>query len=197
LDTDSPSRYAHRDLLSAIMPALAESPETIPEFKPAPGIAVTDLIHDVSRHLIFPFPAVVPHKVQDVFAFNFFRHAFEVDLTEEEIHTLKEWLRVHFRTIFGMGSTAGGAHCAELAKVLEEKVASGKVGQRLMDEAVKRGMNGPERLRKTLFELSFAGFGGDGPGGALATFKLLRLLQRSPATFIPLFKKDPAAFVLE
>ena len=24
-----------------------------------------------------------------------------------------------------------------------------------------------------------------------------RLLQRSPATFIPLFKKDPAAFVLE
>ena len=54
-------------------------------------------------------------------------------------------------------------------------------------------MNGPERLRKTLFELSFAGFGGDGPGGAqfdvevarefkphilfagaLATFKLLR-----------------------
>ena len=28
------------------------------------------------------------------------------------------------------------------------------------------GMNGPERLRKTLFELSFAGFGGDGPGGA-------------------------------
>ena len=27
------------------------------------------------------------------------------------------------------------------------------------------GMNGRERLRKTLFELSFAGFGGDGPGG--------------------------------
>ena len=27
------------------------------------------------RHLIFPFPKVVPSKVQDVFAFNFFRPA--------------------------------------------------------------------------------------------------------------------------
>jgi hypothetical protein len=27
------------------------------------------------------------------------------------------------------------------------------------------GLNGIERLRKTVFEFSFAGFGGDGPGG--------------------------------
>ena len=107
-----------------------------------------------------------------------------------------------------MGSAAGGAQCAQLAKagdrtrvctrtrgafapfrqVLEDKMASGKIGQQLMDEAERRGarqhftildlpmvsrgpcidsegMNGRERLRKTLFELSFAGFGGDGPGG--------------------------------
>ncbi|CAE7215135.1 unnamed protein product [Symbiodinium natans] len=197
LNTDSEARYAHRDLIAAVMPALAENPDTVPDFKPAPGISVDDLIHGVSRHLIFPFPEVVPHVVQDVFAFTFFRHAFEVDLTSDEIYSLKEWLRVHFRTIFGMGSAAGGAQCAQLAKVVEEKVASGKIGQRLMDEAQSRGMNGPERLRKTLFELSFAGFGGDGPGGALATFKLLRLLQRAPQTNIPLFKRDPAAFVLE
>lgn len=30
---------------------------------------------------------------------------------------------------------------------------------------VRSGMNGIERLRKTVFEFSFAGFGGDGPGG--------------------------------
>ena len=35
-------------------------------------------------------------------------------------------------------------------------------------------MNGMERVRKTVFEFSFAGFGGDGPGGALATMKMLR-----------------------
>ncbi|CAE7555773.1 unnamed protein product [Symbiodinium sp. CCMP2456] len=197
LNTDSDSRYAHRDLLSAVMPALAENPDVVPDFKPAPGISANDLIQEVSTHLIFPFPKMVPSKVQDVFAFNFFRHTFEVDLTSDEIHTLKEWLRVHFRTIFGMGSAAGGAQCAQLAKVLEEKMASGKIGQQLMEEAERRGMNGRERLRKTLFELSFAGFGGDGPGGALATFKLLRLLQRAPETNIPLFKRNPGAFVLE
>ena len=75
-------------------------------------------------------------------------------------------------------------------------------------------MNGIERLQKTVFEFSFAGF-------ALATMKMLRLsmlwadmcrkgsfvgkplhmtarfIQKSPEKYVPLFKKDPEAFVLE
>ena len=78
----------------------------------------------------------------------------------------------------------GNEELSSFRQVLEDKMASGKIGQQLMEEAERRGgntlpswtcrfqgslhvegMNGRERLRKTLFELSFAGFGGDGPGG--------------------------------
>eukprot|EP00913_Durusdinium_trenchii_P026097 g24481.t1 len=96
-----------------------------------------------------------------------------------------------------MVSEAGAKHCRELAKVFEDKVAASEFGQRFMQEAERRGMNGIERLRKTVFEFSFAGFGGDGPGGALATMKMLRFIQKSPAKYVPLFQRDPEAFVLE
>lgn len=65
-----------------------------------------------------------------------------------------------------------------------------------MKEAELRGLDGMERVRKTVFEFSFAGFGGDGPGGALATMKLLRLLSQGPR-YVEMFKKEPEAFILE
>ena len=75
-------------------------------------------------------------------------------------------------------------------------MAASAFGERLIKEAERRGLNGLERVRKTVFEFSFAGFGGDGPGGALATMKLLRLLLKAPK-YVEMFKKDPEAFILE
>mmetsp|Transcript_41950 Transcript_41950/g.99942 ORF Transcript_41950/g.99942 Transcript_41950/m.99942 type:complete len:479 (+) Transcript_41950:52-1488(+) len=195
LNTDDPKRYAHRDLLSATMPSIAQSPDHVPGFQAPPGVSAQDLVRDISLHLWLPLK-MVTNLVQDVFAFNFFRHAFEVDLSHEELQMLKEWLSVHSRIIVGLSSISGGKRCAELAKVLEDKVAAGAFGQRLMKEAERRGMVGADRLRKVIFEFSFAGFGGDGPGGGLATMKLLRLLQSKPE-YVPMFKKDPEAFILE
>ncbi|CAJ1348081.1 unnamed protein product [Effrenium voratum] len=186
---------APRDLLSATMPSIAQSPDHVPGFQAPPGVSAQDLVRDISLHLWLPLK-MVTNLVQDVFAFNFFRHAFEVDLSHEELQMLKEWLSVHSRIIVGLSSISGGKRCAELAKVLEDKVAAGAFGQRLMKEAERRGMVGADRLRKVIFEFSFAGFGGDGPGGGLATMKLLRLLQSKPE-YVPMFKKDPEAFILE
>jgi len=58
-------------------------------------------------------------------------------------------------------------------------------------------MDGAQRLRKTLFEFIFAGFGGNAPGGALALFHVLKIIQKNPVDMVPLFKRDPDAFVLE
>ncbi|CAK9077439.1 unnamed protein product [Durusdinium trenchii] len=197
MNTDDPLRYAHRDLLSAAMPSIAEYVDSVPEFKPLPDISPKDLVQDISWHLKIPFPKTVSTMVQNLFAFTFYRHAFGVELSNDELPLLREWLGIPGKLFLGMVSEAGAKHCRELAKVFEDKVAASEFGQRFMQEAERRGMNGIERLRKTVFEFSFAGFGGDGPGGALATMKMLRFIQKSPAKYVPLFQRDPEAFVLE
>ncbi|CAK8988533.1 unnamed protein product [Durusdinium trenchii] len=58
-------------------------------------------------------------------------------------------------------------------------------------------MNGMDRVRKVVYEFNFAGLGGDGPGGGLATMKMLRQIQRAPEKMVPLFKKNPEAFIME
>ncbi|CAL1139653.1 unnamed protein product [Cladocopium goreaui] len=196
MNTDDPLRYAHRDLLSAAMPSIAQHFEP-PEFKPLPDISPIDLVQDISWHLKIPFPKVVSTMVQNIFAYTFFRHAFGVELSNDELPLLREWLGVPGKLFLGIVSEAGGKHCQGLAKVFEDKVAASEWGRQFMEEAESRGLNGIERLRKTVFEFSFAGFGGDGPGGALATMKMLRFIQKSPEKYVPLFKKDPEAFVLE
>ena len=197
MNTDDPLRYAHRDLLSAAMPSIAQHPDFVPDFKPLPDVSPEDLVQDISWHLKFPFPKSVSTMVQNVFAVTFFRHAFGVELSNEELPLLREWLGVPGKLFTGIVSESGAKHTRGLAKVFEDKLAASDFGKRFMEEAERRGMNGRERLQKTLFEFAFAGFGGDGPGGAFATMKMLRFIQKSPEELVPLFKKDPDAFVLE
>lgn len=197
LNTDDPRRLAHRDLLVATLDAIKEHPEHVPEFKAPAHISVEDVIADVRRFLYFPFTAMVLDKVQDIFAINFFRHLFGVDLTRAEIQTLKELTTVNAAILVNQGTETGGRRSSELFKVLETRLAASDIGRGLVDEAERRGMDGPQRLRKTLFEFIFAGFGGNAPGGALALFLVLQTIQRDPVDMVPLFKKDPDGFVLE
>eukprot|EP00913_Durusdinium_trenchii_P035161 g32893.t1 len=198
------------------MPSISANPDFVPEFKPPPGVTAQNLIRDISWHLIMPLPHVVTNVVQDVFAFTFYRHAFGVELSTEELALMKEWLGIPTKLLVGFQSESGGRRCREIAKVFEEKVAAGEIGQNLIQEAEQRGwitfgshslcsckvqrfrgMNGMDRVRKVVYEFNFAGLGGDGPGGGLATMKMLRQIQRAPEKMVPLFKKNPEAFIME
>eukprot|EP00438_Fugacium_kawagutii_P033105 Skav229618 [mRNA] locus=scaffold510:334146:349925:- [translate_table: standard] len=180
------------DLLSAAMPSIAQDFDP-PAFKPLPGISPEDLVHDISWHLKIPFPKVVSTMVQNIFAYTFFRTMPQDDVRFDELPLLREWLGAA-RSSQEQGGGCGGFGC----EVFEDKVAASEWGKQFMEEAERRGpnwtagMNGMDRLRKTVFEFSFAGFGGDGPGG-----DCIRFIQTSPEKYVPLFKKDPEAFVLE
>eukprot|EP00445_Apocalathium_hangoei_P023460 CAMPEP_0203892820 /NCGR_PEP_ID=MMETSP0359-20131031/35959_1 /ASSEMBLY_ACC=CAM_ASM_000338 /TAXON_ID=268821 /ORGANISM="Scrippsiella Hangoei, Strain SHTV-5" /LENGTH=534 /DNA_ID=CAMNT_0050814847 /DNA_START=1 /DNA_END=1606 /DNA_ORIENTATION=+ len=195
--TDDPAHRAHRDLVVASMPALLEHPPSVPAFRPVPGIAASDLINEVKWHLAFPFPKIVPDTIQDVFAFTFFRHAFGVDLSLSEIRQLKEWTSVNSKILLGFGSFSGGKRSAQLAHIFEDKIGRSEFGTNFLEEAHMRRIDGPGHLRKLIFQFVFAGFGGDGPGGGLALTKALKFIQSSPDEYVPLFKRDPLAFILE
>eukprot|EP00928_Gymnodinium_smaydae_P030629 TRINITY_DN22723_c1_g3_i1.p1 TRINITY_DN22723_c1_g3~~TRINITY_DN22723_c1_g3_i1.p1 ORF type:complete len:502 (+),score=66.74 TRINITY_DN22723_c1_g3_i1:56-1507(+) len=196
LATNDPDRIAHRDLVSAVMPAISEEPTEVPAFKAYPGITASDLKDEALFHNYLPIRPVGA-KTVDVFGYAFFRHAFGVELSSHELEQLNEWTTVFQKALINMGTKAGGARCAELAKVFEDKVAASGVGKALVEEATKRGMDGAGHLRKLVFQFVFAGFGGNGPGGALALFKMLKLIEKNPDEYVPLFQKDPSAFVWE
>eukprot|EP00929_Paragymnodinium_shiwhaense_P092528 TRINITY_DN52465_c0_g2_i1.p1 TRINITY_DN52465_c0_g2~~TRINITY_DN52465_c0_g2_i1.p1 ORF type:complete len:485 (+),score=98.46 TRINITY_DN52465_c0_g2_i1:59-1513(+) len=192
-----PRRLAHRDLLVATLPALSEHPSSETEFKPLSGLTVEDVIADVKFHLAFPFPTLVTDKIQNLFAYQFFRHLFAIELSGTDIDALKEWTTVNAPILLGFGSESGAKRSSELSNHFVQLVLRSELGRQLAHEAERRGMNGEQRVRKTLFELVFAGFGGNAPGGALACLRLLKEIQKNPSERIPLFKRDPKAFVLE
>mmetsp|Transcript_67634 Transcript_67634/g.135823 ORF Transcript_67634/g.135823 Transcript_67634/m.135823 type:complete len:463 (-) Transcript_67634:82-1470(-) len=196
LNTDDPVRLQRRDLVVATMPALAETPSSVESFQPLPDSSAEELVSEVKRYVRFPV-GIVPVKIQDVYAFNFFRHAFEVDLSRAELELLKEWTGVNFYPLLGLGSESGAARSTEIREVLLKRVAEGPFGRRFLAEAARRGVNGEECLRQTLWQFVFAGFGGNAPGGALATKYVLTKIQSAPQTYVPMFRRDPRAFVLE
>jgi hypothetical protein len=136
--------------------------------------------------------------MQELVGYNFFRHAWGIELSMAELQDLKEWTTVFQPFLAGMGTESGGARCGELGKQFEVRLTNSEFGSKFLTEAQRRGMDGEARLREMLFEFVFAGFGGGGPGvGFMVIIALLMTIGKSPEHFVPLFEHDPSAFVLE
>ena len=82
---------------------------------------------------------------------------------------------------------------AEIRAPIERLVFASEVGQKYLAKAEETLGNGEARLREVIFISMFAGYGGT---GTLCRYTVTHILA-DPARYIPLFKKDPEAFVLE
>jgi len=145
-------------------------------------------------------PGVSPHDgaddkaVQRVLGVTLFRWLFDADVSDE-IELLIEYDALFAPAVFGQfnAGTAGGARLAEIRGKLEPKVAAGRFGQKFLALATERGMPATARLQEVLWIVLFAAFGGTG-NLALQTVKHL---LKDPAKYVPLFRKDSEAFMLE
>eukprot|EP01045_Picozoa_sp_COSAG04_P008932 COSAG04_NODE_505_length_13342_cov_2.786529_10_plen_369_part_00 len=187
LNTGSAEHTARRSLMAEVFTALGRHPG------PFSIVAPPELDAGEAGPYSTPWTAD-PRAVQDVLGLNLFHMLFGVDVSDH-LAALYEYdglLATAVLGVFGK-NVAAGARLAEIRAPIERLVFASEVGQKYLAKAEKELGNGEARLREVIFISMFAGYGGT---GTLCRYTVTHILT-DPARYIPLFKKDPEAFVLE
>eukprot|EP00929_Paragymnodinium_shiwhaense_P034296 TRINITY_DN18683_c0_g1_i1.p1 TRINITY_DN18683_c0_g1~~TRINITY_DN18683_c0_g1_i1.p1 ORF type:complete len:485 (-),score=95.74 TRINITY_DN18683_c0_g1_i1:366-1820(-) len=198
LNTDDPRRVKHRKFWAENLPALAEVPDSeMPAFRIPKGVVSKDFR---DYHAIFA-----------AIAENYFRHLFgtEVDWSGAEIEAYRD-AQMNFiggtatKGIQYKNALAGAVFSvfignpaeilAEKRKHLEEQIFSTERAKKFIAQAHEEGiLDGKAELRHFIFGLAFAGLLG-APQMAEA---IINMIASNPKFYVPLFRKDPEAFMLE
>eukprot|EP00931_Biecheleriopsis_adriatica_P008994 TRINITY_DN110110_c0_g1_i1.p1 TRINITY_DN110110_c0_g1~~TRINITY_DN110110_c0_g1_i1.p1 ORF type:complete len:462 (-),score=93.58 TRINITY_DN110110_c0_g1_i1:281-1666(-) len=177
-DTGSQEHQARRKLLADMFPSLDKEAKLQP-FKVPPGVK--------------PSESNKKRAVFDYVAYNIYLSLFDVDIADE--------LADHFEydglftpavigvPIFGFQ----GRRMSEIRSKLFRKIETSAVGLRFMAGANERGMYGRQRLDEMVWIAMFAGYGGT----SNLAFETLKMINKDPTIYVPLFRKDPEAFMLE
>lgn len=193
LNTGDSGHTARRKLLADGLPALAQKPstETLPLLVPK-GVAGSDAA--VFGLDIAGFRYMhLRKKVFSMVGLNLFSELFGADIND--------LLDEHFEydSLFTPGvlgvpvSTSSGARLREIRSKVFKKVQQSQGGQKFMELAESRGMNGTTRLQEAVWITMFAGYGGT----SNLAFETIKLILKEPAKYTALFNKDPEAFMLE
>jgi len=86
--------------------------------------------------------------------------AFGVDLDEEELQMLYEWVVVMDGVAFARYDAKDAPVVANVTGYFTEKVQESEIGQEFMKKAAERGMDGAVRLKEAVLLLMFVGYGG-------------------------------------
>jgi len=175
-DTGSAEHTARRKLLADGLPGLAQDFKV--DFAAPPGAG-----NDGSNK----------RSVFDTVGFNLFRSLFGVN-TADELGLMFEYDGTFTPAVLGAPILAfQGRRLAEIRSIIMKKVKSGDVAKSFIALAIDRGMDGEQRLDEMVWIALFAGYGGTGN----LAYETLRLILKDPGYYVPLFHKDPDAFMLE
>jgi len=195
MSTDDPERQARRELWADTLPALLEAPEALPAFAVPSGVQAADFQNQTARF--------------EVVALNVLRQLFgaEVDWDAAKLLEFRDDVTNFVGSSFQYRDGVVGA-AARLflgdpetgirtfvpkREHIESQVFPCPAARRFMQEAERRGMAGSLRLREFLFALFFAGLRGTPD----MVDSIMKVILREPKKFVPLFKADPEAFMLE
>lgn len=139
---------------------------------------------------------LMPDELGYLVGFNFFRELFGTEMTKEHMDMMFEWQAVFgLLTQTNLATSAQIERSLHIQKTIEEEVLKGEWSKGFLAEAKKRGMDGPGQLRSLLVSFIIAGFGA--PGTGLYSAYVIGQLNSDSQRMVPLYLKDPEAFLLE
>jgi len=197
-DTGTEEHSKRRTLLADMLPALAREQETPAQLVIPPGVDANVILNAGSGGIVGKLNDVLiggalKRAVFDTVGYNVFLQLFGADISEN--------LADHFKydSIFAPGVIGfpilgyQGRQLAEIRGKITDKVKAGEIGKRFMAKAEERGMNGTKRMNEAIWIAMFAGYGGS---SNLCYYAIKHILE-DPAKFVPMFRKNPRAFMLE
>ena len=196
-DTGSQEHIARRQLLARAFPALKKEAN-------ADGAAFFGVpAHVLASEAAILGGSLVPVKyyylrrleraVADVVGLNLFRDLFDVDITPR-LSALASWEAALAKVFVGAPLRASeGPRLRELRLSVEEVVATGNGARRVLEAARLLGLPAEARLEETVWLVMFAGYGGT----RNLAFGALKHMLKDAASRSRLFRKDPAAYMLE
>lgn len=189
LDTGSKEHTSRRVMMTEIFTALDRHP-TATEFQVPPGL---DSNEDGGLYAS-PWhsdPNVAFHLV----GLNLFHMLFGVDVSEH-LAALNEYDGLLAPAVLGIfKGEDNAARLAEIRASLEDLVLNAEIGKRYIaavDADATMG-RGEDRLKELLFVAQFAGYAGTGT----LTSRTIKHIQTDPAKYIPMFRQNKEAFMLE
>jgi hypothetical protein len=182
LATNSPERIKRRKFMADFFPALGKTPPSPLILSSVPGVNPTD-----SKNV---------SAVHAVVGFSLFKMLFDLELESWELANMHEWAEV-MKPCAANKCACVPQTCKSTRAFFDhmtKRLSESAVGKKYLADAKSRGWPDPaDRLREILFITLFAGFGGTGDTAWFAIWKL----NGDAPKMLPLFRKDPEAFILE
>jgi hypothetical protein len=208
--TSEPEWWATRDLWTATMPQLSRSPAHVYdlEFPTVAGLTEKSFCDSLNSWdetwgplMRYGNPMKLsPDELTYVVGFNFWKQTFGVELSKEDMDTIVEFqvtfggLQAAWASLGEIAADSLAARGIEMQKKIEAKVMEGKWSKEFLEEAKKRGLDGPGELRSLLVSFIVAGF--SSPGTTFFASHVIAFIRKSPKN-LELYMKDPEAFQLE
>lgn len=180
--TNNPERIKRRKFMTDFFPALGQTLPSPLSLSSLPGVEATD-----SKNVSAVHAAV---------GFSLFKMLFDVELESWELASMQDWAEV-MKPCAANKCACIPATCKATRAFFDhmlKRLSESAVGNIYLAEAKSRGWSEPaDRLREMLFITLFAGFGGTGDTAWASVVKL----NSDAPKMVPLFQKDPEAFILE
>lgn len=191
LDTGSPEHTARRQLIADTLPALAQ---TAPTRK---AVKVPTTSPSAYRVLFMKEEGPLRHRLKrvvfDIVGYNVFLELFGVDI-QDLLEDHYEYDKIFAPGVIGAPVMKWqGKRLAAIRRKIQAKVEAGPVAKRFQEVARERGMDPVKRLSEVVWIAMFAGYGGTGN----LAFETLKMILTDSERFVPLFRRDPRAFMLE
>lgn len=136
-----------------------------------------------------------PNVAFHLVGLNLFHMLFGVDVSEH-LAALNEYDGLLAPAVLGIfRGEDNAARLAEIRAQLEDLVLNAEIGKRYIaavDADATMG-RGEDRLKEMLFVAQFAGYAGTGT----LTSRTIKHIQTDPAKYIPMFRQNKEAFMLE
>jgi len=192
--TGDPEWFKRRQLLADGLDALSISPKKPSPLKIPPGVdsGIAASLANTFKGDILTFNRF-KRAVFATVGLNLYWKLFRADITEE-LDEHFEYDEIWGPGVLGVPITASkAARMGEIRAKIRAKVFAGPVAPDFMKLAAERGMDGKQRLSEMIWIAMFAGYGGT----STLAFETMRMIIKDPARFVPMYHKDPRAFMIE
>ncbi|CAE8627487.1 unnamed protein product [Polarella glacialis] len=180
MNTDDPKRSVRRKLLDDFFPSL---------LKPL----ALDLNGAATTAGVLAGDTKNASAVIAMVGSSLFQALFEFQPSQELLRLIESWLKVAKPCAANKCPPGAGKGTADAFDKVFAEVAASRVGKDYLKAAAERNFEDPEgRLREVMFITFFAGIGGTSDTVSAALF-----LISSNQDMLPLFQKDPRAFMIE
>jgi len=194
-DTGTEEHWGRRKLIADMLPALNYTDEPV-KLKIPNGENAKAFAHGVGlvESLVGPMlGGKLKKQVFDLVGLNIFQQLFGVDISEH-LDDHFEYDKTFAPGVIGVPVMGfQGKRLKDIRAKIFARIKVGDIGRAFIKEAEKRGWDGETRLNEMVWIAMFAGYGGTGN----LAYETLKFIVKDPETYVPLYKKDPRAFMIE